>query len=168
MWEAPTVNRDLIGYNVYQDEEQIHYAEGPANTSFFDMGLESGTYTYYVTSVYDQSESEPSEPVEVVIGTAVDDDNTDLALPYLAQNYPNPFNSSTSISFFSHRDTENIKINIYNMKGQLIKKISIPNDQSSIIWNGTNENNDPVPSGIYFYKLSSGEYTDVKKMILMR
>jgi len=178
VWEAPSTYRDLIGYNVYRNDELIFYAEGPANTSFFDMGLDYGTYTYYVTSVYDQSESEPSDPVEVLIGTAVDDNNTNPALPYLTQNYPNPFNSSTTISFnFSNeqnQQNEQTRLDIYNMKGQKVKTFPVilsPESslgKGSITWNGTNENNNPVPSGIYFYKLSSGEYTSTKKMILMR
>jgi hypothetical protein len=84
-------------------------------------------------------------------------------------NYPNPFNPTTTITFnLTAEDAKNAKLEIYNLKGQKIRKYSIFNNQSSIIWNGTDENNQPVSSGIYFYTLKSGNYTSTKKMILMK
>ncbi len=88
----------------------------------------------------------------------------------LLQNYPNPFNPETTISF--SLNTENTELIIYNIKGQQIRQYSVFNNQSSIIWNGTDENGNTVPSGMYFYKLisegNSGRYTSTKKMILMK
>ena len=86
----------------------------------------------------------------------------------LNQNYPNPFNPTTTISFSTTESTENTELVIYNLKGQKIRQYSIFNNQSSIIWDGTDENNKPVSSGIYFYKMKSGNYTSTKKMILMK
>jgi hypothetical protein len=87
----------------------------------------------------------------------------------LHPNYPNPFNPSTTISFnLTAEDAENAEIVIYNLKGQKIRQYSIFNSQSSIIWNGTNENNQPVSSGIYFYKLKSGDIEISKKMLMMK
>ncbi len=177
MWEAPSVNRELLGYNVYRDDVNIFYAEGPENTTFFDMGLQSGTYTYYVTSVYDQAESQPCEPVEVTIGTAADDNNIDPALPYLAQNYPNPFRSQTTISFqLTTEHTESTEITIFNIKGQKVKSLDCINHVDakttrslySITWDGTDENNNPVPAGIYLYKLNSGGFEELRKMVMMQ
>jgi len=82
-------------------------------------------------------------------------------------NYPNPFNPSTTIYFETTNSHELSQINIYNLKGQKIKQYSILNDQSSIIWNGTDQNDQPVSSGIYFYNLNI-ENSLVKKMILMK
>ncbi len=94
---------------------------------------------------------------------------------YLKQNYPNPFHTATTISFFTAENTEDAEISIYNIKGQKIKKYSIFNpskaghgNQYSISWDGTDENNKPVSSGIYFYKMKAGKYTAVKKMVLMK
>jgi len=81
------------------------------------------------------------------------------------QNYPNPFNPSTMISFST---TELTEIIIYNIKGQKVRQYSIFNNQSSILWDGTDENNQPVTSGIYLYKLKSGEVSVTKKMLLLR
>ncbi|MBC8415143.1 MAG: T9SS type A sorting domain-containing protein [Candidatus Cloacimonetes bacterium] len=92
----------------------------------------------------------------------------------LFQNYPNPFNPQTTISFnlTAENAEKNTELIIYNIKGQKIRQYSIFNNQSSIIWNGKDENGNTVPSGMYFYKLisegNSGRYTSTKKMILMK
>jgi hypothetical protein len=95
----------------------------------------------------------------------------------LYQNYPNPFNPETTISFdLTTENAENAEINIYNIKGQKIKTFPINQltnqPVNQIVWNGTDENGNTVPSGMYFYKLisegNSGRYTSTKKMILMK
>ncbi len=101
-------------------------------------------------------------------------------------NYPNPFNPSvagagrspaTTISFsLNTENTEDTEIVIYNLKGQKIRQYSIFNpskaghgNQSSITWDGTDENNQSVSSGIYFYKLKvNGEEKAVRKCILLK
>ena len=88
---------------------------------------------------------------------------------HLFQNYPNPFNPTTTISFsLTAEDAESAEIIIYNIRGQKIRQYSIFNSQSSIEWNGTDETNQSVSSGIYFYKMEAGNYTSTKKMILLK
>ena len=105
-------------------------------------------------------------------GAPVYDENIIVEPPLikLYQNYPNPFNPSTTISFDTSR--KNAKIIIYNIKGQKIKTFLINSSThtpiNSIIWDGKDDNNQPVSSGIYFYKLKAGKYTSTKKMILMK
>ncbi len=88
-------------------------------------------------------------------------------------NYPNPFNPSTTISFNLQEEGE-IKLEIYNIKGQKVKTlIAFPNGglgtRDSVTWNGTDENNQPVSSGIYFYKLNvNGKTEAVKKCLLLK
>ncbi len=85
------------------------------------------------------------------------------------QNYPNPFNPITTISFnLTAEDTENAELIIYNLKGQKIRQYSIFNNQSSIVWNGKDDNSNPVTSGIYFYKLQAAGFSQTKKMILLK
>jgi N-acetylneuraminic acid mutarotase len=90
----------------------------------------------------------------------------------LAQNYPNPFNPETTISFLTTESTENTEIIIYNLKGQIVKKFIIHNPSSiipnQIIWNGKDESNNPVTSGIYFYRIKSTNSMKTKKMTLLR
>ena len=89
------------------------------------------------------------------------------------QNYPNPFNPSTTISFTTE-DIKSAEIEIFNIKGQLIKTLNVtlrPESslwKGSVGWNGTNDAGKPVSSGVYLYKLKAGEFTQTKKMLLMR
>ncbi len=74
---------------------------------------------------------------------------------YTLRNYPNPFNPTTTISF--NLTTESTELVIYNIKGQQIKTFNVTlsgvEGQSSITWNGNDNNNQAVSSGIYFYQL---------------
>jgi streptogramin lyase len=86
----------------------------------------------------------------------------------LLSNYPNPFNPSTTISFTAE-DAKNAEISIYNLKGQKVKQFSDIRNQTSVIWNGTDKNNQPVSSGIYFYKLKAGkDFSETKRMLLLK
>ncbi len=89
------------------------------------------------------------------------------------QNYPNPFSTSTTISFdLATKLHEEMRIRIYNIKGHLVKTLTpMTNDQcpmTSVIWDGKDDTNKPVSSGIYLYKLKAGGHTSIKKMIIMR
>jgi len=101
------------------------------------------------------------------------DDNTIIITPdtFLFQNYPNPFNPSTTIEF-SIQDISQVELTIYNIKGQKIKtlvKNEFTKGSHSIIWNGNNENNKSVSSGIYYYKLNINGITEaVKKCLLLK
>ncbi|HEX37693.1 MAG TPA: T9SS type A sorting domain-containing protein [Candidatus Cloacimonetes bacterium] len=98
-----------------------------------------------------------------------------------ACNYPNPFSAFTTISFFRQfADTpwqgnlnKLYRIEIYNLKGQLIKKLtSFPNSclgMQEVTWNGTDTNDQKVPNGVYLYKIVSGNVeTTFHKMIVLR
>ncbi len=89
----------------------------------------------------------------------------------LYQNYPNPITNSTTISFVPSPRVEKSEIKIYNIKGQLIKKYDVQNANSGInklVWNGRNDNGKKLGNGIYFYKLISGDKSEIKKMLLLR
>ena len=91
----------------------------------------------------------------------------------LYQNYPNPFNPETTIKFTTE-NTEDTKIEIYNIKGQKIKTFVIGqsemvNGKGTIVWNGKNNNGKPVSSGVYLYQLNiDGKPISTKKMLLMK
>jgi hypothetical protein len=83
----------------------------------------------------------------------------------LMQNYPNPFNSSTTIEFTLPKN-EYVSLTIYSMLGQQIATIAKGNYSSGkhqLQWNFAN-----TSSGIYFYKLQTRNYSQTKKLILIK
>jgi hypothetical protein len=88
----------------------------------------------------------------------------------LSQNYPNPFNPTTNIKFTIIK-AGNVNIDIYNIKGELIKTLVNGNynvGEHSVVWNGMDNKGKTVSSGVYFYHMLSKEYSSTKKMILMK
>jgi len=88
----------------------------------------------------------------------------------LGNNYPNPFNPQTTISF-SLNENNFVKLEIFNIRGQLVKTLLSDNYDAGVhsaIWNGIDNRNNPVGSGIYLYKLETGNYSSTKKMILLK
>ena len=91
----------------------------------------------------------------------------------LFANYPNPFNPTTTISFsLTAKDAKSAKLEIYNLKGQKVKiftNLQITQSQNQkVIWNGADEAGKPVSSGVYFYQLSAGKETVMRKMLLLK
>ncbi|MEE9555470.1 MAG: T9SS type A sorting domain-containing protein, partial [candidate division Zixibacteria bacterium] len=88
----------------------------------------------------------------------------------LDQNYPNPFNPSTYISFEIPKETD-ATITIFNSLGQIVKTISeqrlLPG-RHEIIWDGRDDNGNGLASGIYFYRLTAGDFTKTRKMVMIK
>jgi len=85
-------------------------------------------------------------------------------------NFPNPFNPVTTISFDLASESK-VSVSVYNLKGQKVKQLvndQLSAGQHTIEWNGTDGNNKSVASGIYFYKISTGNDTDMRKMLLLK
>jgi FG-GAP-like repeat/FlgD Ig-like domain len=123
--------------------------------------------------VFGQGENTGGNPIYFNESTSVGV-NESIVYPYIQiRNYPNPFNPSTEIRFQISDFSEigSAAIEIYNLKGQIVKTISINSstDQliNSVSWNGTDNTNQPVSSGIYYYKLNIPN-SPVKKLILMK
>jgi hypothetical protein len=109
--------------------------------------------------------------VSVHSGASSNDDNSaPVVKTELKGNYPNPFNPETTIRY-SVKENAPVTIEIYNLKGQLVKRL-VNSDKAagehSVVWNGTDANNRPVSSGVYFYKMNAGKYSSSKKMIMMK
>jgi hypothetical protein len=95
----------------------------------------------------------------------------------LWQNYPNPVgfisgsrSNLTGIPFYVSEERQ-VTLTVYNIRGQRVKTLfkgSATAGKHSIGWNGLNEQNRPVGSGIYFYRLESGDQTLTRKMLLIR
>lgn len=89
----------------------------------------------------------------------------------LLGNFPNPFNPETTIEF-SVPEQAKYSIEIFNVLGQKVKVLAeneiAKEGTNQVSWNGTDENNSLVPSGVYFYKVTSGNETQISKMLLLK
>ena len=88
----------------------------------------------------------------------------------LSQNYPNPFNPETEISY-SLPEHSQVRLTIYNLRGQKVRVLVDEYQtagQKTVHWDGTDEEGNKVSSGVYLYRIKAGEYTETKKMILMK
>jgi len=88
----------------------------------------------------------------------------------LLGNYPNPFNPSTTIRFSVAKDSQ-VSLGIYNIKGQLVCRL-VDNyyreGTHQVIWNGRDDIGRSVSSGVYFYRMTTGEFVSVRKMVLLK
>ncbi|MDD4224546.1 MAG: choice-of-anchor J domain-containing protein, partial [Candidatus Cloacimonetes bacterium] len=103
-------------------------------------------------------------------GSANDDPGVPVVATELHGNFPNPFNPQTTIRY-SVKEATPVTIEIYNVKGQVVKTLVSEAKASghyTATWNGRDNNNQPVSSGVYFYKMRAGKYSNTKKMILMK
>lgn len=88
----------------------------------------------------------------------------------LGQNYPNPFNPATTIAY-SVKTAGQVNLSIFNILGQEVR--SLVNEfrdagNYSAYWDGHDDSGTEVASGVYFYRIKSGDFNDIKKMVLMK
>jgi hypothetical protein len=93
----------------------------------------------------------------------------------LAQNYPNPFNPETWIPF-KLADNSHVEINIYNVKGQLVKTLDLGVKEagyymdkiSAAHWDGRSKTGERVASGLYFYTIKAGKFIATRRMVMVK
>ncbi|MCK4358954.1 MAG: T9SS type A sorting domain-containing protein [Candidatus Cloacimonetes bacterium] len=174
-WDPPEPGEpNLINYNIY------------ANWEIFDTVLvniltysmvdpvppdSNGCIYFYITALYENpsGESPPSNIVMCNFWISVEDYFVDTSTRLLG-NYPNPFNNTTSINFSLKRNSY-VTLSIYNVKGKFVK--TILDDQKhagnyNIIWDGKDNFGTSISSGIYYYKMETDNYYEIKKCILLK
>ena len=96
--------------------------------------------------------------------------NTLPQSPLLHSNFPNPFNPNTLLRY-DLPQSGMVNISIHDMTGRKIKTL-VNSAQSAgyktIQWNGTNDNNKSVSAGLYLYTIQAGNFTQTKKMVLLK
>jgi hypothetical protein len=105
--------------------------------------------------------------LKYILITSVNDEKPVIADHIeLYQNYPNPFNPSTNIEFHLPQNLQFVKLNVYDILGREISTIvsdHLPGGYHKYRWDGRD-----LSSGIYFYKITAGSFTDIKKMVLLK
>ncbi|MFA4948969.1 MAG: T9SS type A sorting domain-containing protein [Candidatus Krumholzibacteriia bacterium] len=89
----------------------------------------------------------------------------------LTQNFPNPFNPSTTIKF-DLKEKGFVSLKVYNVAGQLVRTLKSEAMDAKkdhiVTWDGTNDRGGAVASGIYFYKMNTKDFSQTRKMVLLR
>ncbi len=88
----------------------------------------------------------------------------------LHQNYPNPFNPTTTISF-NLPQAGQVELAVYNLLGQQIRTLvsgDLAAGSHTVEWNGRSDNGEAVSTGIYFYRLTAGDLSETRKMMLLK
>jgi len=88
----------------------------------------------------------------------------------LSQNYPNPFNPVTNFQFTLPKSAH-VRIDVFNIVGQKVKTLLDEEMKPGVYvvdWDGKDMSGNPVSSGIYFYKIRAGDFSDTKRMVLLK
>ena len=129
----------------------------PKTYSYSDATGFTGSYVYRLKQIDQDGSFKYSQSVEVSISAP-----EQFAL---AQNYPNPFNPTTNISF-TLPSKGFVSLKVFDMLGREVATI-VSEEMSagsySKQWNAAN-----ISSGIYFYRLQAGSFTETKKLVLLR
>jgi hypothetical protein len=180
--DSETATRAFLHYNLYiVDVEEIedrdawhavvlnHTATSHVDNDWDQLPI--GRYRYIVESVYTNDNlSHPTYSMWIEKVVSEDDITITPVHTALKTNYPNPFNPITKISFDLSKDS-NVQINVYNIRGQRVKTLTDAFHKAgshSVIWNGTDNANRAVGSGVYFYKMTADDFNDTRKMILLK
>ncbi|MDP8210894.1 MAG: carboxypeptidase regulatory-like domain-containing protein, partial [Candidatus Stygibacter australis] len=165
--------RHLDYYNVYIDNSLVGQTTdlefNLAGLEIFENGVdyEAGVSAHFTSG--NESEIITLDFTCDWVGSDADEDVI-LGVNALGDNYPNPFNPTTNFAY-SVKDEALVTIEIYNVKGQKVRTLVNEIQDYGIYrvtWNGDADNGNKVSSGIYFYKIDTGDFTKTKKMILMK
>jgi len=143
--------------------KKIGFVEGNGNSnspkyySFEDNNLTAGKYSYRLKQIDTDGQFEYSKVIEVELGAPMKYE--------LTQNYPNPFNPTTTIQF-SLPESGNVKLTVYNILGEQVAELVNENKEAGV--HTINFNASELNSGLYIYKLTAGNFSDVKKLMVVK
>jgi photosystem II stability/assembly factor-like uncharacterized protein len=143
---------------------EVEFVKGQGTTtkgsdySYIDKNLQSGNYSYKLVQIdFDGTRNELQ-----VVSIEINSKPTEYAL---MQNYPNPFNPTTTIEY-SVPETGKVSLEVFNITGG--KVVNLVNEYKEAGRFKVSFNAAKLPSGVYYYRLKSGQFSSVKKMILLK
>ena len=180
-----TISGEPVNYVLIKANNQPGEFTFADSSGYFEIQLPEGVYDLYAERVfYDDAivysvsvenglSSEVDfnmtydDPMVSVSGNELNISNSKLNI----SNYPNPFNPSTTISY-SIPAAAAVELSIYNVKGQKVVTLVNQHQEAgeyATQWNGTDSENNPVASGVYFYRLSDDHGNNkVQKCLLLK
>lgn len=173
-WQSPedTV-LPVVGFKVFRkfNTDQFYLVQDSEETTYHEVLTLEGQYKYYIVVKYYNVDGTPS-PILNIPYPFVEIAGSEIPglVTKLNHNYPNPFNPSTTISFSLAKPAKTA-LTIYNLKGQIVKHLingELNGGNYNIVWDGKDEKDRSVSTGVYFYRLVSGNYQCTQKMLLMK
>lgn len=169
-------------HDIYVDNPTVNNVTTFSNKTFVMEPFSSDTLMVHYTHIFNNVSSEIKViyngviPVEIPFEASFDpvsvsENSSVVPEKYeLRQNFPNPFNPSTTIAFDLPKSGFT-RLSVYNIQGQLVKELVNSNldaDYHKVSWDGTDSAGRKVSSGIYLYKLQSGNFVQTNKMIMLK
>lgn len=177
-WKKVSSEEDYDFLTFYVDNQLLAEWSGEDDWSEETYAITTGLHTFRWTYSKDQAVSNGNDcgwidyitfpPAQIVTSSP---ENITLLKTGLLGNYPNPFNPATTIDFIISDPAKFVELFLYNIKGQKIKTLvrtTLSAGEYSVTWNGKDEADKPVASGVYFYRLAvDGKYIGGSKKMLM-
>ncbi|KAA3600448.1 MAG: T9SS C-terminal target domain-containing protein [Calditrichaeota bacterium] len=171
VYSKTTVEKDyskIASFKTHSELNGLGTSSQGQKYEFVDFNKDvNKTYIYKLADVSFSGLRKFHKEVYVSFETA---DDINLNRFSLEQNYPNPFNPNTNIKFFAKKEAE-VSLKIFDIKGRIIKEIFNGISRigsNAFTWDGTNQNNELVSSGIYFANLKSNGVSFSRKLVLMK
>jgi len=167
-WEKIVVNGDSVSIWAFAD------GEAPADTATWtyttdNVAVGAGAPTLIIVGVTDDDSSAVHIDEfwynETPTGMSISDDAPIASSYELGQNYPNPFNPTTHIRF-NIPETAGAKLTVFNIMGEAVANLVdgvVSAGGHTVSWNAAN-----MPTGVYFYRLESGNFTQTRKLLLVK
>ncbi|OGU63476.1 MAG: hypothetical protein A2W30_03815 [Ignavibacteria bacterium RBG_16_36_9] len=152
-----SAQNDKLGWTKIGFVQGNGNSNSPKYYSFTDEKVNGGKYSYRLKQIDTDGQFEYSKVIEI---------NLDAPMKYeLSQNYPNPFNPVTTIQF-SMPEAGEVKLTVYNILGEQVAVLVNENKEAGV--HTINFNASELNSGIYIYKISAGNFSDVKKLMVIK
>jgi predicted lipoprotein with Yx(FWY)xxD motif len=174
-WDRNT-EADLGHYAVYRGSSsgfapnEGNLVASPCDTMLLDTGWRWNGGYYYKVSAVDVHGNESGFALLTPDGVTDVETPKAPAASYLAQNFPNPFNPTTRIAFGLGAPAD-VSLRIYDAAGRLVRVLAEgarPAGNYAELWDGRDSGGRAVASGIYFYRLQAGAFSETRKMTLLR
>ena len=156
-----------------QIDDGFFYLDSVTPPIVITVGMEWAIIRGCLDYSYDEYGINPRFP-EDLIDEVSSNENTINAKSEFIGCYPNPFNPQTT-AFLNLKNDSKVTLNVYNIKGEKIRTLvseTLNAGEHRVVWNGTDDNNSNVSSGIYFFETGianySSDYTSIKKVILLK
>ena len=175
LWWDPSTNENFQYFLLERSTDDLFVENVVSNyltSSFYtDEDLEFNTLYFYRVSYFSTEWSEYSETIALVLENLDISNGNNMPISYkIHQNHPNPFNPVTTIRYDLPEDGL-VNITIYDMMGRQISTL-VSGQQTAgyniVQWNATNTFGEAVSAGLYLYTIHAGDFTQTKKMVLLK